>query len=71
MMNSSVLLDFEMKNVMVLRQRNGKLVRRYGWTCGGTHRLLSVRKQKTLMDNVLSLVSPGVHPILKVVWLGG
>ena len=55
---------------MVWHWRDGELVLRRGWTCGGTHCLHSAREQKTLMDNVLSVVPPGVHPILKIVLVG-
>ena len=69
-MNTIVLFGFEMKNAMVRRRRADELVRRRGWTCGGTRRLLLARERKTLMHEVLSVVFPGVRPILKIalVW---
>jgi hypothetical protein len=70
MLNTIVLFDFEMKNASVRRRRDAELVRRRGSTYGGTRRLLLARERKTMVDDVLSVVSPGVRPILKIVLVG-
>ena len=59
-----------MKHVMAWRQHDSELVRRHGLACGDMHRLLLAHKPKTLMDDVLSVVSPGVHPILRIFLVG-